>query len=269
LGARHASEEILFFVDADVALPSDAVAMVTAALSDSSEVDALIGSYDDSPPESDFFSRFKNLFHHYTHQNSRENARTFWGACGAIRREVFQQVGGFDPSYRKPSVEDIELGGRLHRAGFRIRLLKSLQVTHLKRWGRRGMITTDIFHRAIPWTRMILRQQALPNDLNLTIVDRISALMALGIALGLAGAAFRPLLLMPVAGMALLLLTIHRRLYRFFHRKGGAVFAARGILWHWIYYLYSLAGFGAGILYHAADKIGIFRTSSVSANSGS
>lgn len=29
------------------------------------------------------------LLHHYVHQTACEQASTFWGACGAIRREVF------------------------------------------------------------------------------------------------------------------------------------------------------------------------------------
>ncbi len=38
-----------------------------------------------------------------------------------IRREVFLAYGGFDPRlYSRPSIEDIELGYRLTRAGHRI-----------------------------------------------------------------------------------------------------------------------------------------------------
>jgi hypothetical protein len=49
----------------------------------------LIGSYDDAPGANNFLSQYKNLFHHYTHQTGSEEASTFWGACGAIRRDVF------------------------------------------------------------------------------------------------------------------------------------------------------------------------------------
>jgi GT2 family glycosyltransferase len=85
------------------------------------------------------------LLHHYVHQISKEEAATFWGACGAIRREVFLKVEGFDERYRRPAIEDIELGYRLTGAGYRVRLLKGLMVTHLKRWDLLTMLKADFY----------------------------------------------------------------------------------------------------------------------------
>ena len=134
LGGRAASGDLLFFVDADVAVESGAIARIVAAFQEHREAAALIGSYDDEPAAPNFFSQYKNLLHHYTHQQGRAAAFTFWTGCGAIRRNVFLGLGGFDESYRRPSIEDIELGYRLTAAGFCIRLDKGLQGKHLKRW---------------------------------------------------------------------------------------------------------------------------------------
>lgn len=142
-GASAAQGEILFFVDADVTLPADAPDQVVAAFTREPHLAAVFGSYDDEPTETNFLSQYKNLFHHYVHQTACEEASTFWGACGAIRREVFQALGGFDERYDRPSVEDIELGYRLKRDGYHIRLCKQLQVTHGKRWGVVSLVTTD------------------------------------------------------------------------------------------------------------------------------
>ena len=43
-------------------------------------------------------------------------------------------MGGFDEGYHEPTIEDIDLGYRLKKAGYRIQLVKELQVKHLKRW---------------------------------------------------------------------------------------------------------------------------------------
>ena len=36
----------------------------------------------------------RNLFHHFQHQHSDTEAFTFWAGCGAIRKEVFEEMGG-------------------------------------------------------------------------------------------------------------------------------------------------------------------------------
>ncbi|WP_413171851.1 hypothetical protein [Anabaena azotica] len=78
-----------FFVDADVAIAPDTINRVRLAFTQDTSLAAVIGSYDDTPVASNFLSQYKNLFHHYTHQNANEDAFTFWGSCAAIRRDIF------------------------------------------------------------------------------------------------------------------------------------------------------------------------------------
>ncbi len=173
IGAHAATGEILFFLDADVCVHPDAVGRVAAALSDPG-VDAIIGSYDDDPSSPDFLSQYKNLMHCFVHQNASSEASTFWSGCGAIRRNVFLELSGFDANYARPAIEDIELGYRLREAGRRIVLDRDLRARHLKKWTFWGLVRTDVLDRGIPWTELILRDQRMPNDLNLQISQRIS-----------------------------------------------------------------------------------------------
>ena len=91
-----------------------------------------------------------------------ERATTFWSGCGAVRRSLFLDMGGFDESYARPCIEDIELGARLTRSGHAIVLRKSMQVTHLKKWTFWSMLKSDIWDRAVPWTNLVLREGKLP-----------------------------------------------------------------------------------------------------------
>lgn len=247
LGARAATGDILFFIDADVAIGPETVAQVGAVFREEPRLAAMIGSYDDAPGEPNFLSQYKNLIHHYTHQVACEEASTFWGACGAIRREVFLAVGGFDESYRRPSIEDIELGYRLKRAGHRVRLVKSVQVKHLKRWGIRSMLRADFFYRALPWVDLILREGRMLNDLNLRVESRLSvAVIYLILAALLCSLGWWPLLGF-AALLAALLLIINAPTYRFFKRNRGWWFALGTVPWHWLYFFYS--GFAFSLVF--------------------
>ena len=56
-------------------------------------------------------------------------------AAGRSRRDAFLAANGFDVErYKHPSIEDIELGYRLIRAGGSVRLNSDVQCTHLKVW---------------------------------------------------------------------------------------------------------------------------------------
>lgn len=250
LGARTAQGDILFFVDADVAVCPDALSQVAIAFQSEPKLAALIGSYDDAPGASNFLSQYKNLFNHYTHQTACEDASTFWGACGAIRREIFLAMGGFDERYRRPCIEDIELGYRLKAAGYKIRLCKALQVKHLKHWGVISLLRADFFYRALPWTELILRDRQLVNDLNLQLSSRISAILTYGLLIALVGAWWLPGLLAVAGAILLSLLAINAPVYRFFLHKRGLLFATQTIPWHWFYYFYSGLAFAVGVAYH-------------------
>ncbi len=246
-GASVAQGQILFFVDADVIVHPDVVDRLRDIFAEQ-DIAAVIGSYDAQPTEPDFLSQYRNLLHHHVHQTSEEEASTFWGACGAIRRSVFLETGGFDERYSEPAIEDIAFGYKLRRAGYRIRLDKALYVTHLKRWTLIGMLKTDLFQRAIPWTRLLLAERGFVNDLNLRTSSRISVVLAYISVLSALGALWHPATLIAAATALLALVVLNREMYYFFQRARGTWFALRVVPWHTLYYLYSGLGFALGTL---------------------
>ncbi len=250
LGARRAVGDILFFVDADVTVPPDAISRLNRCFVNDPDLAAMIGSYDDQPVDPGFVSQYRNLYHHYIHQQAEETASTFWGACGAIRRDIFLEVEGFDEHYSRPSIEDIELGYRLVQKGYRIRLDKGLQVKHLKRWTATSMVKTDFFCRAVPWTILLLRNRAMTNDLNLRYHHRLSVISVYGLLLSFSGGLFRPEAFTAGALLVPVLLGLNFTTYRFFKRKRGLWFAVRTVPWHWLFYLYSGLAFALGVFWH-------------------
>lgn len=249
-GAARAAGEILFFVDADVTIPRGAIGQVVTVFNRQPDLAALFGSYDDEPAETNFLSQYRNLLHHYVHQQGLEEASTFWGACGAIRRDVFLAIGGFDEGYVLPSMEDIELGYRLRKAGYKIRLCKSLQVKHLKRWDAFSMLKVDFFQRALPWTDLILKERHCINDLNIGMSGRASVILTFILLSSLLFAFRFHQALVVAALMAVVLLMLNARLYRFLSKKRGIRFSLKAIPWHWLYFFYSGVAFAFGAARH-------------------
>ncbi len=254
-GADVARGDLLVFVDADVCVHPETLSRFAALFGSSPEVSAAFGSYDAHPTAPGVVSQFRNLLHHYVHQQGGGSAETFWSGCGAIRRAALRDVGMFDEwHYSRPQVEDIEMGRRLRGGGHRIELRPEIQCTHLKRWTLRGMVATDFTGRGIPWMRMLLQEGAVSDfqSLNLRPAERTSALLALvtvvslvvaGELLSLEGVAVAALAL---AGMVVL----NSGFYLFLLRIRGPSFLLAAVPLHFLYYLTATISAGAGYLTH-------------------
>lgn len=250
VGVEGAVSEIVVFVDADVAVHRDAFTRVRRAFRDA-ELAAVIGSYDDRPSAVDVVSQFRNLLHHHVHQAAAGPVESFWTGLGAIRRDVFLDLGGFDPATR---LEDVELGLRLSATGRRILLDPRLQGTHLKRWTVRGMVLADLVERGSPWVELLLDRRTLPTTLNLGWRHR-SSLVCSYVAVGAL------LARRPRSGTLALaaLLALNRSFYGLLLRRGGPTLAAAGVLLHVLHHFTSGVAVVAGTGRYATRRLRVRR----------
>jgi GT2 family glycosyltransferase len=241
-GVARTDADVVAFVDSDVVVHSDAFARMRAALADPG-LHAVFGSYDDAPEAPGAVAGFRNLLHHAVHQESPGPASTFWAGLGAVRRDTFLTAGGFDElRYRKPSIEDIELGMRIASEGGRIELDPALQGTHLKDWTLAETVRTDFARRGVPWVRLLVERREVPDDLNLAWRHRASAAAAVA---GLAAvAARRPAIAL---GSAVALVSLNRSFYALLLRRRGAAQAAAGVGLHAIHHAVGAASIPAGL----------------------
>lgn len=241
-GAEIAQGEILVFLDADVSVHPETLRQFAWLFIDDPTIDAAFGSYDDRPVAPGLVSQYRNLFHHYVHQQNRGEAETFWAGCGAVRRQVFLEVGMYNEwHFSRPQIEDIELGHRLRDYGHRIVLRPEIQATHLKRWTFRNMVSTDLKDRGVPWTRLLIKreQAAEVRSLNLRLQERVcTAVVWLAFILAtvaLVRLDWHWLVAAAVAVTGVLVLNIP--LYRFFGRVRGFPFAIGVVPLHLVYYI--------------------------------
>ena len=243
LAAPEAKGDIIWLVDADVIAHEGGGLKIKDAFQDES-VFAVFGAYCDKPPAQNFPSQFKNLAHRFYHQKARREASTFWAGCGAIRKDKYLAVRGFDTErFKVPSIEDIELGYRLIDSGGRILLLHDLKGTHLKDWSLSNMVHTDIFKRAIPWSRLMLERGDLTDDLNTSPMERVRALFAGLFFLSL----MAPLMSLQLWWVPLAMfggaILINREFFAFFNKCKGLPFAIAAMAFQQVYYVYSAAAY--------------------------
>ncbi|HFC11841.1 MAG TPA: glycosyltransferase [Anaerolineae bacterium] len=234
-GASHAKTDLLVFIDADCVVQPTTLAQFANYFSTHPHIAAVFGSYDDTPAAPNFISQYKNLTHHFTHQQSPTQVNTFWAGCGAIRRNWFEQIAGFNAHrYPHPAIEDIELGYRLSQAGGQIHLAKSIQVKHLKQWTLFSMLKSDIWDRALPWSKLLLTVKPQQYDLNLAIHQQLSALLFLSLPF----ITIFTLWLLPIT--MLIFLGLNNAYYRFMLRKRGILFALKCVPMQCAYFSYAI-----------------------------
>jgi glycosyltransferase involved in cell wall biosynthesis len=246
-GVERARGDCIVFLDADVLVRPDTLTRLAATLSCRPDVDAVFGAYCDEPAAAGVVSQYRNLLHHFTHEQEPGEAQTFWAGCGCVRRSVFVDVGMYDEwRFSRAQIEDVELGYRMSAAGHRILLQPDIQVTHLKRWTFGSMVKADFMDRGVPWARLLAEQRALlgpaalnARTLSLRAKEKSNTfLVSLGLLLLALSLPHRNHVLALLGALAILLVVARGLpLYGFFFRKRGLVFAICGVVLHLVYYV--------------------------------
>ena len=102
---------------------------------------------------------------------------------------------------------------------------------------------TDVFGRALPWTRLLMTQEGDEKNLNVSDAERGKALLSGALTLSLLGAIAYPPLLWLSALLALGAFLANRSLFLLIARRNGPIHMLAGALLHQLYYHYSVLSF--------------------------
>jgi hypothetical protein len=133
-------------------------------------------------------------------------------------------------------------------SGFNIRLAKDITVSHLKAYGLWSMMTSDIFNRAVPWTKLMILRRHFRSDLNTTPSNALSVLLSGAIIAGLLAAPFCPWALV-AAGVFFVLFTLNTMPFnRYVKRHFNWPFTIATVITSVWYFCYAGVGLVFGVI---------------------
>lgn len=191
-GARQGSAPIIAFIDCDCLIPSDYFerleAVMTTTVTDGTGCAVVL------PPNPTWVEAVWN----HVHDDGGEGIRSWINAANfAVRREMFERIGGFNEACETD--EDTEICLRIRRAGGRLVADRGLAVAHLdnaktlpaffrkERWRGLGMFST-VSHGGIdkPTAMMFAHVVALVSAIIVIAIAPITMWLRAGLALALA-----------------------------------------------------------------------------------
>ncbi|MBI5055760.1 MAG: glycosyltransferase family 2 protein [Nitrospirae bacterium] len=161
IGVAEAKGDIIFFLDSDVIVLDGAIKEVKDYFDKNPTEKCIIGVCATEPLNKGFVPRYMAMFE-YIHLIGTPGNRVsvFAPRCGAIRKDFFQEIGGYNESYKGADVEDFELARRINRTD-PIILNRNVMVKHQFAGFRQAV--RNYFKRAVMWMHLFFREKKLDN----------------------------------------------------------------------------------------------------------
>lgn len=247
-GAELAAGEWLVFTDADTEFFPDTLDRLESVIA-SSDADAVVGSYAGRPANGGFVPRYKALWEYFIIDRcARLDARglmpvsTWAPRPGAVRREAFQTVRGFDTTFRGADLEDMELGYRLADHGFRTYFAPAVRARH--HYPESAVRELRAFaRRCVLWTRMFVRRRKLESIGEGTPAQALADMAGFAaFAASVAGLAYPPALV-GAAAAAGVFLGMNMRFLALAVARESMFFALGALAYRWLHTV--ILGFAA------------------------
>jgi cellulose synthase/poly-beta-1,6-N-acetylglucosamine synthase-like glycosyltransferase len=193
-GAAGFQGDILVFLDADVAVESSALQRLIDPIIQGL-AEATVGNYSRETRGMSFAQRYKSLYLNRVYSRTTGYIRNeFWTAFGAVKTEVFLQLGGFAPSFNGCVGEDTELGQRLTAAGKRILAVPGACGRHLHELRWPDLFANDLRKGSQTFRLFLKRGSPLSDFRHCRLRDITAVALACALAVGpiVASSGFAP-----------------------------------------------------------------------------
>ena len=184
IGAKSIRADYILFLDSDVLLADGAREVIVETL-ESSRADVVCGLYRHDPWENGRVEELQIAVLRYRLSGVRNPSMVMGSSSHMlVRREVFGQVGGFNPEI--DSYEDFEFSARCIKSGFSVEVVPEFEAVHLKRFSVFSLLQ-DYFRKS--YKAVLVRRRyplvfkGLKMNLGATVVGSWVAAILLPLAL--------------------------------------------------------------------------------------
>ncbi|GAB4541942.1 MAG: hypothetical protein Fur0020_11400 [Thermodesulfovibrionia bacterium] len=232
IGVREAKGDIIFFLDSDVIVMDGTIKEVKEYLEKNPSINCVIGVCETEPLNRGFVPKYMAMFE-YIHLIGREGNRVsvFAPRCGAIRKGLFERVGGYNESYKGADVEDFELARRINKIDHII-LNERIRVRH--QFANFRQAVRNYFKRAVMWVHLFFRERRLDNAGPTSPSNGVAAICAFTSLLSLFLIPFFHRVYYLTIILLAIFLFANRRWLVFMAREAGPMFAIRALFLNYI-----------------------------------
>ena len=183
--AQKAKGNVIVFLDADVEVYPDTLSKIAGYFKSDDDLTALTGVWDKEQRTNRFFPQFKALrdWSYWTNERDRDGYYYLFSTrIAALRRKVFERLGGFNVAFRQ--MEDVEITYRIARR-YAIIFASDVKVHH--EFEELWPVAKKYFWRSVYWSKL-WRARKKFDPVATTMWETLAALTGVGsVALFLLG----------------------------------------------------------------------------------
>jgi len=164
IGSKRADGDILLFIDADVIISPNSLNIITDNFSNEG-VDAIQGVYSHNTNYRKLATQFyQSYLSYYVWSKNKKYASTLVTGCFSIKKKIFEKMDGFDANIKNASCEDEKFGYSLIASGYKILIVRNLQVEHRVNYNTIKFIKRR-FNQDLDRVKFYLREKSFMNKI--------------------------------------------------------------------------------------------------------
>lgn len=240
-GAREANGNILMFIDSDAIQQEDNINKIVDDFKKYPDIASVSGMFSKESISKGWFAKYRDLQIHYWHKSTSRTSTIFMVTTGAIKKDIFFEVGCFNENYNAADVEDYEIGHRIAKK-YKMLVDDDIVFKHYEYASSFIKLTKKLFKRTMLWTPLFLKRKRFEN--NYATANRgLGVLFASLSLISLILITINLNFLIVFFALFILFLLTDIRFYPFLLKEGGFFFLTYSIfLYYYFNIIISLGG---------------------------